>query len=82
MRNRKQLNLSIESDTFSEFEKVAEASHLTPSAFAALIVGRFSGLKQEFGLHALTSIPTSLFKQRPGRPPNTEQKDPSFPSPA
>lgn len=71
LRAKKPLNLSIDRDVFAEFEKVAAADHLEPQRLAALLIAKFSDLKQGNAINALASIPKDLFKLRPGRVPST-----------
>lgn len=65
------LNVRIDEDSLSEFEKVAAADHMETQDFIRLLVGKFGDLKQGHGLSALTSIPAEHFKLRPGRRANT-----------
>jgi hypothetical protein len=71
MPSRKVIGASVTPEVYDAFAKVADAAHLTPTGFAALLISRYSELKQEFALHALTAIPQELFKARPGRPPKS-----------
>jgi len=64
---KKQLNISIDGAVFAEFEKIAAADHMEPQRLAALILSKFSDLKQGNALTAIASIPKDLFKLRPGR---------------
>lgn len=70
-RPKKPLNLSVDRAVYQEFEKIAEAEHMEPSRFAALLISKFSDLKQGHALHALASIPKEHFKLRPGRVSST-----------
>lgn len=70
-RAKKPLNLSIDREVFAEFEKVAAADHLEPQRLAALLIAKFSDLKQGNAISAIASIDKSLFKLRPGRTPST-----------
>lgn len=71
MSKKIQFNFRLEEEKLREFEKIAEASHMEPQRFAALIVSTFSDLKQGNGLAALTGIPKEYFKLRPGRHAST-----------
>jgi hypothetical protein len=71
MRKNKQLNISIDPDVFTNFEKVAEAEHLSANDLAKLLLSKFGDLRQGSALDALAAIPKDLFKARPGRPPSS-----------
>lgn len=64
---KKQMNIYLDVSIIEEFEKVANAEHMEASRFAALLVSKFSDLKQGNAIAALASIPKELFKLRPGR---------------
>lgn len=65
------LAFPLPGEVMREFEKVAQAEHMEPTRFAALIISKFSDLKQGHGISALASIPKDNFKLRPGRTPST-----------
>ncbi|HWA10503.1 MAG TPA: hypothetical protein VG838_13740 [Opitutaceae bacterium] len=66
---KKALTAHVDEQIIDNLSRVAAAAHLDTTKFAALVLSRFSELKIEHGLDALTSIPKDLFKGRPGRPP-------------
>lgn len=70
-RKKPILALSMDATALAEFEKVAKAEHMEPARFAALIISKFSDVKQGHGLSALAGIPKENFKLRPGRIPST-----------
>jgi len=70
---KKVLALYLDEETINSFERVASASHLDKNSFGALLVSRFSELKLEHGLDALTAIPKDFFRGRPGRPSASEK---------
>lgn len=70
-RKKPILALSMDANALAEFEKVAKSEHMEPARFAALIISKFSDVKQGHGLSALAGIPKDNFKLRPGRTPTT-----------
>ena len=79
---KKLLAASLEPDVYADFARVANAAHMaSANAFAALILSRFSQLKQEFALHALTSIPQDFFKRPAGRPASAATRPDRDPTP-
>jgi hypothetical protein len=78
-RPKKPLNLSIDREVFAEFEKIAAADHLEPQRLAALLISKFSDLKQGNALTALAAIPKDLYKLRPGRIASTPSASDSRP---
>jgi len=65
---KKPITVRLEESSIDSLEKVANAYGMEPTAYGALILARFSELKPEFALDALTAIPKDFFKSRPGRP--------------
>lgn len=78
-RPKKPLNLSIDREVYAEFEKIALADHMEPQRLAALIISKFSDLKQGNALSAIAAIPKDLFKLRPGRTAATPSASDSRP---
>lgn len=66
-RKKALLHVSLDPDILTEFRKVANADHMEPNQFAALLISKFSDLKQGNALTAIAAIPKDLFKLRPGR---------------
>lgn len=67
VRKKPILAVTLEPEVLEEFEKIAKAEHMEPQRFAALVLSKFSDLKQGNGLDAVAKIPKDLFKLRPGR---------------
>lgn len=63
------ITLSIPESALENFTNLAERAHLTPTEYGALVLSRFSDLRPERALAALTAIPDDFFKRGPGRPP-------------
>lgn len=61
------MHVTLDPQIAEEFEKIAKAEHMEPQRFAALLISKFSDLKQGNGLTAIASVPKELFKLRPGR---------------
>lgn len=58
----------IEKEAAESLDAIGDTQHLDGKKYAALIVSKFSDLKPEHGLDALSAIPKDLFRRGPGRP--------------
>lgn len=66
---KKPFTSRLDATAIDSLGKVAQTYGMEPTAYAAMVLSRFSELKPEFALDALTAIPKEFFKARPGRPP-------------
>jgi hypothetical protein len=64
MSATKQVNLRMENRRWSDFEDVAEGSHMAPSKYASVWLTVLSELKPEYALDALGCIPKHYFRGR------------------
>ena len=65
---KKPVTVRLEETAIDSLTKVAGTYGMEPTAYGAMVLARFSELKPEFALDALTAIPKDFFKSRPGRP--------------
>ena len=63
-----QFNFAIAEDVLASFERVAAHDHMDKTDYARLLISRFSNLKPEYALAALTAIPKDYFYSKGGRP--------------
>ena len=72
MKDKKVFSISVAVRSLNRYYDVAEADHMSATAFAATIISKFGDLKQGYALKALSAIPAEYFKAKPGRPARSE----------
>ena len=68
---KKAFYVRLEENTVADLTKISATYHIEPTAYGAMVLAKFSELKPEFALHALTAIPKEYFRTSTGRPTAT-----------
>jgi len=61
-------NIRLERQVIEDLERIGTAHGMDKNSYARLILSKFSQLKREHALDAITTIPKEFFRQRGGRP--------------